>query len=277
MTVLLGTIPALLTPFAADGKVDLAAMDAHLAWLGDQGVRCVSPLGTTGEGPSLSLAERKSVIERVASSGLDFVPGTGASALPEAVELSAFALERGAAAVLVAPPWYYDASPGGTLEFFGRLLDALPAGSAVLAYHIPAVTGVPVEDEVLELVAGAKDSSGDLAHTLEWLRRFPSHAILNGSDASAAAFYAAGGRATLTMLANVFPDRLEAIRRGEDPAGNQDFLARARVLVDSFPRHAALKLLLHLRAGLERSRVRPPLDELTAEQAARLQAAHDLL
>lgn len=272
-----GTIPALLTPFDANGRVDLAAMDAHLAWLGERGVRCVSPLGTTGEGPSLSLDERKTVIERAAGSGLDFVPGTGASALPEAIELSAFALEQGATAVLVAPPWYYDASPGGTREFFVRLLDALPAGSAVLAYHIPAVTGVPIEDDVLELVAGAKDSSGDLAHTLAWLSSFPSHTILNGSDASAAAFYAAGGSATLTMLANVFPERLEAIRRGDDPAGNQDFLARARELVDSFPRHAALKYLLHARAGLPRSHVRPPLDELTPEQVERLHAAHDLL
>ena len=277
VTELQGTIPALLTPFDTEGRVDLAAMDAHLAWLRERGVGCVSPLGTTGEGPSLSLAERKAVIEHIARSGFAFVPGTGASALPEAVELSAFALERGAAAVLVAPPWYYDASPVGTQEFFARLLDALPAGAAVLAYHIPAVTGIPIQDDVLDLVAGAKDSSGDLAHTLAWLRDFPSHTILNGSDASAAAFYAAGGRCTLTMLANAFPERLEAIRRGEDPQGNQDFLVRARELVDSFPRHAALKHLLHARCGLPRSRVRPPLDELTPEQVERLEAAHDLL
>lgn len=276
---LTGTIPALLTPFGDDGEIDFDAMDAHVAWLAARGVRTISPLGTTGEGPSLSLDERKRVIDHLTrNGGLDVVPGTGTSALPETIELSHYALERGVAAVLVAPPWYYPASPRGSETFFRTLIAALPAGAKVLAYHIPGMTGVAIEDAVLRAgAAGAKDSGGDLDHTVHWLREFPSLAILSGSDATAAAWYAAGGRGTITFLGNLFPDRLEAIRRGEDVDANQAFLAHARERVESFPRHAALKYLLHRIAGVRHARVRPPLDELTPEQRATLDAADDLV
>jgi 4-hydroxy-tetrahydrodipicolinate synthase len=279
LTELTGTIPALLTPFGVDGEIDFDAMDAHVAWLVERGVRAVSPLGTTGEGPSLSLAERKRVIDHLIASDVSVIPGTGCNALPETIELSRYALERGVAAVLVMPPWYYAASQRGTVEYFRALTAALPAGARVLAYHIPSFTGVAIEDDVLRVpgVAGAKDSGGVLAHTVKWLRDFPEHTILNGSDTAAAAFYEAGGRATLTMLANVFPDRLTAIRDGRDIEEHQTFLMTMRELVETVPRHAALKYLLHRRAGLPHTRVRPPLDELTDEQRAALDAADDLV
>lgn len=275
---LAGTIPALLTPFGEDGEIDFDTMDAHVAWLGERGVRTISPLGTTGEGPSLSLAERKRVIDHLVASGMDIVPGTGANALPETVELSRYALERGASAVLVMPPWYFPASASGTEAFFRALLAALPDGARVLAYHIPVMTGVAIEDAVLRAgAAGAKDSGGDLDHSVRWLRDFPSLAILSGSDATAGAWYAAGGRGTITFLGNLFPDRLEAIRRGENVDANQDFLVRARAFVETFPRHAALKYLLHRIAGVRHARVRPPLDELTNEQRAALDSADDFV
>jgi 4-hydroxy-tetrahydrodipicolinate synthase len=74
-----GTIPALLTPFTDDGRIDLGLMDEHVAWLHERGVRCVSPLGTTGEGPSVALDERKRIVEHLARhpSGMALLPGTG--------------------------------------------------------------------------------------------------------------------------------------------------------------------------------------------------------
>jgi 4-hydroxy-tetrahydrodipicolinate synthase len=261
-----GTIPALVTPFRDGGRtLDLDSMDAHVSWLAEQGVTCVSPLGTTGEGASLSLDERKSVIARLLEhpSRTAVLPGTGTNALPETIELSRFALDRGAVGVLVIPPWYFPASTTGTVRYFAELIAALPQ-PRVFAYHIPAFSRVPVPDEVLRLpgVTGVKDSAGDLAHTRSWLREFDSLTVLSGNDTHAAAMYADGAPGTLTMLANVFPDRLEAIRRGEDVEENQRFLVGARDVVDSVPRHAALKYLVHRRVGVARSAVRAPLDEL---------------
>jgi 4-hydroxy-tetrahydrodipicolinate synthase len=274
-----GTVPALATPFTAGGAaVDLEGLDAHVTWLAERGVRTVSPLGTTGEGPSLSLDERMAVIERLAEhpSGVRLLPGTGCTALPETIELTRFAVAHGAAAVLVAPPWYYDATPAGTTRYFEALLAELPSHARVLLYHIPAVTGVPIADETLHelsrrfgpLIAGAKDSSGDIDHSARWIAEFPELAIFPGSDSLAARAAELGAAGTITLLGNVFPEELDAIRAGDAVAARQRFLAEVRALTQQFPRHAALKHLLHVVSGLPRAAVRPPLEELTAEQEA---------
>jgi 4-hydroxy-tetrahydrodipicolinate synthase len=283
-----GTVPALLTPFTEGGAaVDLDRLDEHVAWLAERGVETISPLGTTGEGPSLSLAERKTVIERLARhpAGVRILAGTGCTALPETIELSRFAVEHGAAGILVAPPWYYDATPAGTARYFGAVVEALPADARVFLYHIPAQTGVPIEDGTMrELrdrygapIAGAKDSSGDLDHAARWIRDFPELRIFPGSDALASGAAAAGAAGTITLLANLFPDELDAIRAGDRIEERQTFLTAARGLTQEYPRHAAIKHLLHVVSGLPRSAVRPPLEELTPEQAGELETRfHEL-
>ena len=277
-----GTIPALLTPFTDGGRaVDLDAMHEHVAWLHERGVRCVSPLGTTGEGPSLAMDERKRIVERLARhpSGMALLPGTGRDSLPEAIELSRHAFAHGAVGVLVLPPWYYGADARAATAWFDAILRALPEDARVFLYHIPSHTGVPITDEMLtalleqhgERVAGVKDSGGDLDHARAWLRTYPELTILPGSDAFAASAYEAGARGTITMLANVFPDELEAIRAGDAVDQRQTFLTAVRELVSHLPRHAALKHLLHLVGGLPRSSVRLPLCELAVSQRAELE------
>jgi 4-hydroxy-tetrahydrodipicolinate synthase len=281
-----GPIPALLTPFARDGEVDHDLLDEHVAWLAERDVRVLSPMGTTGEGPSLSLAERKRILERLTAHPARpaLVAGTGSTALAETIELSRFAVERGAA-LLVQPPSYYPATAAGTTRWYLRLLDALPAEARLFLYHIPSHTGVPIEDETIRALldahgprlAGAKDSGGDIEHALRWMRDFPELAILPGSDSDAAAAYGAGARGTISMLGNVFPEELQAIRAGDDVERRQRFLSAVRALAGELPRHAALKHLLHLVSGLPPARVRPPLDELTDDQRALLETRfHEL-
>ncbi len=277
------TIPALVTPFTDCGaEVDLELMSAHVSWLYERGARTVSAMGTTGEGPSLSLAERKRVIDLLAAhpSGMKLQAATGCTALPETIELSRYAIERGAESILVAPPWYYEPDPRGTTDYYLSLFEALPPDARVFLYHIPTVTGVPIEDETLRelgerygpVLAGAKDSSGSIDHVSHWLREFSQLTILPGSDGLASRVYAAGARGTITLLANVFPEELEGIRAGDDAERRQSFLTAVRTMVDHFPRHAALKHLIHLVSGLPRSSVRPPLVELTDEQTVELEA-----
>lgn len=278
-----GAIPALLTPFTTGGaEVDLDLLDAHVAWLYERGVRTISPLGTTGEGPSLALAERKEMIERLAAhpSGMALLAGTGCTALPETIELSRFAVERGAQ-ILLAPPSYYEPfDERGVTEYFARVLAALPPSARVFLYHVPRHTGVPITDETLRevagrfgpVLAGAKDSGGDFEHTRTWLRDFPELTILSGSDATVAVAYAAGGLGVITMLGNIFPEELEQIRQDISSEERQRFLSAVRALVQEVPRQAALKHLLHLVSGLPRSSVRPPLQELEEEQVAHLEA-----
>ncbi len=285
MTRLGGVVPALLTPLTEAGRaVDLDLLDAHVSWLHERGVRTVSPMGTTGEGPSLSLPERARVAERVAahSAGVDVVAATGCNALPETIRLTQEMAGR-AQAALIAPPSYYDPfDTRGVTAYFEAVFAALPSDSRVLLYNIPRHTGIPIEDETLRVLAdrfgptlaGVKDSGGDFEGTRRLVRAFPALAIFNGSDATAAAGFEAGCAGTITMLANIFPDELERIRAGDDAEGRQSFLAAVRALVQEFPRHAALKHLLHVVSGLPRSFVRPPLQELDEEQTEILEARY---
>lgn len=277
-----GTIPALLTPFTAGGaEVDLGLLDAHIGWLHERGIRTVSPMGTTGEGASLSLSERKRLIERLARhpSGVGQIPGTGCTNLPETIELSRFAVEHGAEGVLIAPPTYYVPDGAGAVtDYYARVLEALQDAARVVLYHIPGQTRVAIELETIrELherfgpkVAGVKDSGRDFDHTVRLIREFPGVAILNGSDPLVARSYAAGGPGVISATANVLPEEYEAIRGGNE--ASQGLVTAVRTLADSAPRHAALKLLLHLISGLPRSLVRPPLRELEDAEADLLRA-----
>jgi 4-hydroxy-tetrahydrodipicolinate synthase len=261
-------VPAILTPFR-NGVVDDGLLDEHMAWLADRGIRCVNAMGTTGEGLSLSLAERKALVERVAAGPLDFIAGTGCTSLPETIELSRHALTHGARAALVVPPTYYAAQD--LLGWYSALFEALPEDGLVFLYHIPRMS-YPIEDELIDalrarfgpMVAGMKDSSGDLEHALEWRRRYPDLTVASGDDALAAGFFGAGGTAMITAMSNVVPDELLAIRHGD--SGPQEYVTAVKALCHTVPREAALKLLLHVVSGIPRAEVRPPLAELTPEQ-----------
>ena len=263
-----GVLPAILTPFAG-GEVDLGLLGEHVDWLHDRGIRCVNLMGSTGEGQSLALEERERLIRFLSGSKLDFIAGTGCLALPETVALSLYAVEHGARAVLVVPPSYFD--PGDLTGWYTALFEALPDHARVMLYHIPRLT-YPIPDETVRalldrfgpMLAGMKDSSGDLDHALRWQAEFPELTVANGNDAHAAAFFAAGGCAVITACSNVLPEELEALRAGDESP--QAFVAGVRELVFGLPTHAALKLLLHLVSGIARSSVRPPLAELTREQ-----------
>jgi 4-hydroxy-tetrahydrodipicolinate synthase len=263
-----GVVPAILTPFR-DGAVDLGLLDEHMAWLHERGIRCVNALGTTGEGLSLSVEERRTLVERVAAGPLDFIAGAGATNLPETIELSRHALKQGARAALVVPPTYYAAQD--LLGWYTGLFEALPEDGRVLLYHIPRMSH-PISDELIDdlrrrfgpMVAGMKDSSGDLEHALEWVRRYPELTVAAGDDALAAGFFGARGRAMITAVSNVLPAELQAIGRGD--AGAQPFVTAVKELCLTVPREAALKLLLHVVSGIPRAQVRPPLAELTSEQ-----------
>jgi 4-hydroxy-tetrahydrodipicolinate synthase len=267
--VIEGVVPAILTPFRG-GRVDHGLLDEHLAWLHEHGIRCVNAMGTTGEGLSLSTAERKALVERVTAGPLEFIAGTGCTNLPETIELSRHALEQGARAALVVPPTYYAAQD--LLGWYTALFEALPEDGRVFLYHIPRMSH-PLPDELIDelcarfgpLVAGMKDSSGDLEHALDWRRRYPGLTVAAGDDALAAGFFGAGGTAMITAVSNVLPDELQAIARGETEA--QTFVTAVKELCLTVPREAALKLLLHTVSGIPRADVRPPLAELTPDQS----------
>jgi 4-hydroxy-tetrahydrodipicolinate synthase len=280
------TLPATVTPFADGGeRVLLHWIPQHLAWLAERGADGLLAMGTNGEGPSLNLEERKQIIDVIMEhrGGLATVFGTGCASLPETAEVSRYALERGADAVLIVPPFYFKGVPAdGLIAYFDALLRALPSERKVLLYNIPFLSGVEVSDELMDALAerfperllGVKDTSGHLERTEGYVRRYPQLTILCGSDHLAGPAYRAGAVGSISGLANAFPGLMSAVwlahAEGGDVDAAQERVQEAQGLLRGLPAHSAMKHLLHLMAGLPLTYVRPPLRDLTRDETEEL-------
>jgi 4-hydroxy-tetrahydrodipicolinate synthase len=209
-----GTGVALITPFQSNGSVDYAALEKVIHFVISDGVEYVVTLGTTGETPTLSKAEKKGIaaftFEKVAGR-VPVVVGIGGNNTAELVEeLGSFPLDR-AAAVLSASPFYSKPSQEGLFQHYKALAEASP--KPLLLYNVPGRTGrnlnaattIRLAREVKN-VAGIKEASGDMAQCMEILRDKPADfLVISGDDALAFPQIACGMDGVISVAANGFP------------------------------------------------------------------------
>lgn len=278
-------VPAAITPLSEDGSLMLDFVPQHLSYLEHRNADGVLTLGTNGEGPSLSLDERKQLIDAVVThrGRLRVFAGTGCAALPETIELSRYAIERGADAVMIVPPFYFkDVSVEGLTAYYAAVLDALPAERKVILYNIPDTSGVEISDALVDALLeryagrllGIKDTSGRIERTRGYVERYPQLAVYNGSDANLAQAVGLGVAGAISGTANIFPDLIAWVFRAHethrDIEAAQAGVDRVRTMIGRYPPQAAIKRLLHLVAGLPLTYVRPPLRDLSPGEAASL-------
>jgi len=267
---------ATLTPLDGRGAVDHGRFAAHARRLFDAGVDGIAPFGTTGEGQSFGVVERKQALEALIAAGIAparILAATGCAALPETADLTRHAVACGCAGVLVLPPFFWkDVSADGVYASYAALIDDVAdARLRLYLYHIPQITAVPIAATVIArllaaypgLFAGLKDSAGDLDHTKAMRLHFPELAIFVGHEPHLPAMLKAGGAGTICGIANMFP---ELIRRLFDGAGSPDgdaALATIRQFLDvvlDYPLMPAFKALqAHLTGEDAWAAVRPPL------------------
>jgi 4-hydroxy-tetrahydrodipicolinate synthase len=166
-----GIIPPLITPLLDQDKLDHDSLAGIIEHVVAGGVSGIFVLGTTGEGPSLAPAIREQVIRetcRVAGGRVPVLAAISDTSFGESVRLSAVAADAGAAAAVVAPPYYLRFTQGDLQEYVRRLCGAVPL--PIFLYNIPQLTKVAFEVETVTRaaedvkIAGIKDSSGDLAY-----------------------------------------------------------------------------------------------------------------
>ena len=151
-TSLAGIYAASITPFDDDGIPALHLLSIHLRHLESNGCTGALILGTTGEGPSFSVAERISILEAAAAErgNLRLLAGTGAASLTDAITLTRAAFELGYDGVVVLPPFFYHPTQDGLLAYYFELVSrGVPDSGNLLLYHIPQVSGVPIERELI--------------------------------------------------------------------------------------------------------------------------------
>lgn len=207
-----GSYVALVTPFKK-GKVDFDAFQKLVEWHIASGTHGLVPCGTTGETPTLTESEHKSLIEACIEAAAGRVPviaGAGSNATEKAVELGRFAEKCGADGILVVTPYYNKPTQEGMFQHYKAVNDA--QGLPVILYNVPGRTGVEISvDTVIRLAAlkrivGIKDASADLSRPLQIRRALGEGFIqLSGEDGTVAAYLAQGGHGCISVTANVAP------------------------------------------------------------------------
>jgi 4-hydroxy-tetrahydrodipicolinate synthase len=275
-----GVYAAAVTPLKPDGAPDLDAIAPFLGLLADRGCHGALLLGTTGEGPSFSPAERASIWRaalkvREERPGFRLLAGTGTPSLSETADLTRLAYSLGFDAVVTLPPYYFrNATEDGLFTWFQQLISgAVPADGLLLGYHFPAVAGIGfsldllsrLQDAFPKQFAGLKDSSHDREFARALGGRFgTSLAIFNGTDSDLSWALDHGASGCITAPANLISPTLrevfDAYRGGQDASGPQDEASRQRHVLERYmPFPPTLKALLHRLHNLPRWAVRPPL------------------
>src|SRR5271167_3242114 len=215
-----GVLPPVLTPFGQGLTPDPKRLAAHARWLLGQGCGGLAIFGTTSEANSLSLEEREVLLDALLEEGIPpevLLVGTGCCALSDTVRLTALAVRRGCAGVLMLPPFYYKGvSDEGLYRVFSEVIERVgDARLRVYLYHIPPISQVGITAHLIErllraypdVVAGMKDSSGDFGNTELMLERFgpAGFRVFLGTERFLLAGMRSGGAGCITATANVNP------------------------------------------------------------------------
>lgn len=288
-----GVFSPVLTPFDSAYRPALGRYVKHCRWLREQSVG-LAIFGTNSEANSLALSEKRSLLDALLEAGVEpsaLMPGTGACALPDAIELTRHAVRSGSMGVLVLPPFYYKGvSDEGLFRYYAELIEGVGDDRLrMYLYHIPPVSQVPLSLDLIDRlldrypgqVAGVKDSGGDWNNTAAMIERFAPRGfrVYAGSEAFLLQTLRAGGVGCITATGNVNPGPIIALQQRwqeADADARQAGLNATRNVFGKFPMIPAMKATIAWKSGDPAwATVRPPLVELNAEQRTALQAALD--
>lgn len=279
-----GVWPALMTPLDASLAIDHGRFVAHARALLDAGCGGVTPFGTTGEGPSFSVAERRAAVDALIAGGVPasrILASVSCAALPDTIELTRHAQYVGAWGVLLMPPFFFKGvSDAGIVAAYREVLHAAaPRDLRVVLYHIPQVAGVglslAVIAELLRLypqrIVAIKDSAGDREHALALAAAFmPPLGVHVGHEPDLPALAQRGSRGAVSGLANFMPRVVHRLACEPDAPTTTDDLARVQRLLAWLGGYAlipALKGIMAAQTGdVGWLRVRPPLVPIDDER-----------
>lgn len=284
-----GTWTALVTPFGADGSVDVASLEALTRWQVERGIDGLVPCGTTGEGATLTGDEQSGVVAavvRAAAGRVRVLAGCGSNDTRRTLGAARRAAEAGADALLVVTPYYNKPNRSGMLAHFAAVAGA--TALPVIVYNVPGRTGQNLGAELtLELaeipgVVGVKEASGDLEQIASILSGRPTgFAVLSGDDALALPSVALGADGVVSVVSNEAPAEMTALiaaARSGDLVRAREIhfrllpLMRANFLESNpVPVKTALALL-----GRCSARLREPLGPAAPALAGRLSEALEL-
>lgn len=242
-TVFTGAATAIVTPLTKDG-VDYEQFGRLIDWQIEEGIDAIVAVGTTGEGSTLTDEEHKEAIrfcvERVAGR-VPVIAGTGSNDTAYAIEMTKFACEVGADAMLLVTPYYNKATQRGLIESFKAIADA--STKPCILYNVPSRTGcnlTPASCAVLaehENIVAIKEASGNISQIAELAMLVGDKMdIYSGNDDQIIPVMSLGGKGVISVLSNIMPketSRMCKLFDNGDLKGALDIQLRLLPLINS--------------------------------------------
>jgi 4-hydroxy-tetrahydrodipicolinate synthase len=226
-----GVIPPMITPLTSAHELDEESVDRLVDHLVDGGVNGVFVLGTSGEGPWLTLGQQRRVVQQVARQLDGRVPllaGALEASTARTIQAVEAAQDAGADAIVATVPYYFPVDDEAqTLHF--RTVARAAAPLPVLLYNIPQRTHSVIDVDTVrrlldvETIVGIKDSAGDaeaFGRILALKNERPDFVVLQGAERMVTASVAGGADGCVPGLGNLVPglfcELVDAARRGEE-------------------------------------------------------------
>lgn len=222
-----GAYTALVTPFS-NGTVDETRLRDFVEWQIAEGIHGLVPCGTTGESATLSHEEHEKVIDICIHQAKGRVPvlaGAGSNNTAEAIRLTRFAKNAGAAGALLITPYYNKPTQEGLYRHYAAIAEAVDF--PLVPYNVPSRTGCNLLPATLARmvrdipsIVGVKEATGNLVQVSEVLEQCPQRlALLTGDDPTVLPTLVLGGVGVISVVSNVAPARMaglcNAVRQGD--------------------------------------------------------------
>jgi 4-hydroxy-tetrahydrodipicolinate synthase len=228
-----GVGTALVTPFTRNGAVDDAGVKRLARRQLDAGVHFLVPCGTTGESPTLSIEEKRRIVELIAEEVNGKVPilaGAGGYDTQEVIHAAAEMKKAGATGLLSVTPYYNKPTQEGLYQHYKAIADSTPL--PIVLYNVPGRTGCNIEPATvvrlaaIENIVGVKEASGNMAQMAEICHDVPDDfLVVSGDDALTVPLMAIGGRGIISVASNEIPSEMSQM---VEAGGRGDFVtARA--------------------------------------------------
>jgi 4-hydroxy-tetrahydrodipicolinate synthase len=282
-----GVLAPVLTPFDQRLEPNVDLFITHCRWLVDNNAG-LAIFGTNSEAASISVGERLKLTDALLEAGIPaakMMPGTGACALTDAVELARHAGERGAAGMLVLPPFFYKGvSDDGVFAYYAEIIERVgPDCPPIYLYHIPQFSYVPITPGVIErllkrypnVIAGAKDSSGDWSNTKALLDNYAPSGfdVFPASESFLSAAMPLGAAGCISATVNMNPAGIYRLYEKWDTPQATELQAKADAVRKVFQGGYMIPAMKHAVATFAKQpqwrTVRPPLvtlDKATSDK-----------
>jgi 4-hydroxy-tetrahydrodipicolinate synthase len=248
------------------------------------GVSGLVAVGTTGESPTLSAAEREQVIRIAVEMGkghCQVLAGTGSNSTSATIAATRAAEKMGVDGMLIVAPYYNKPSQEGLFRHFQAIAQA--TSSPIMLYNIPGRCGVDIGAETVERLAmdcanivSIKEASGSVDRVSDLRARLPeAFTIMSGDDALTLPFLSVGAVGVVSVVSNLYPAEVgtlvQAFRAGDTKSARDLHLKLLPVFRDLFiePNPVPVKTALSWRGAMTAD-CRLPLCEMTAANQARL-------